>query len=89
MDAFWIFKKAGENNPRNDHDQFWQQENHPIECSTSDILDPWMKYLHENSLRGGIVRKESDFAHSSTIDYYEEKEELIAIDYIWECGDSF
>ena len=34
----WIFKKAGVNNNRNTSYQFWHQENHPIECSTEDIL---------------------------------------------------
>jgi hypothetical protein len=41
----WIFKKAGEKNKRTDNYQFWQQENHPIECSTYEILQSKLKYL--------------------------------------------
>lgn len=26
----WLFKAAGQNNPNNEHYQFWQQDNHPI-----------------------------------------------------------
>ena len=35
----WIFKKAGEKNNRNKDYQFWQQDNHPIECDTNEILE--------------------------------------------------
>ena len=51
----WIFKKAGENNERNNNYQFWQQDNHPIECSTEEILQKRMNYLHENPVRAGLV----------------------------------
>ena len=31
----WIFKKAGERNSNNKNYQFWRQDNHPIELSTT------------------------------------------------------
>ena len=65
----WIFKKAGEENKRNEKYQFWQQDNHPIECSTKEILESRMKYLHENPVRAGIVNFEGDYKYSSGIDY--------------------
>lgn len=34
----WIFKKAGENNERNNSYQFWQCDNQPIECSIEEIF---------------------------------------------------
>jgi len=78
----WIFKKAGDHNHRNKDYQFWQQDNHPVECSTNEILDSRMKYLHENPLRAGIVRNESDFIYSSAIDYYDDVKGLIKIDFV-------
>lgn len=78
----WIFKKAGEHNKRNKNYQFWQQENHPVECSTQDILQSRMIYLHENPLRAGIVRLEQDYLYSSGIDYYGKERGLIDIDYL-------
>ena len=51
----WIFRKVGENNERNTTYQFWQQDNHPIECSTEEILATRMNYLHENPVRAGFV----------------------------------
>jgi len=66
----WIFKKAGENNERNNNYQFWQQDNHPIECSTADILKTRMNYLHENPVRAGLVWRAEDYRYSSAVNYY-------------------
>jgi putative transposase len=78
----WIFKKAGEVNIRNENFQFWQQNNHPIECSTIEKLNTRMKYLHENPVKAGIVNFEWDYKYSSGIDYYLNKKGLIDIDYL-------
>lgn len=78
----WIFKKAGEKNKRNDKYQFWQQENHPVECDTVEILQSRLIYLHENPLRAGLVRYEQDYIYSSGIDYYSERNGLIEIVFI-------
>jgi putative transposase len=78
----WIFKKAGEKNIRNKEYQFWQQDNHPVECDTNGILDSRLVYLHENPVRAGLVSYEQDYVYSSGIDYYAEEKGLIEIDYI-------
>lgn len=78
----WIFKKAGEKNKRNEDNQFWQQDNHPVQCDTNDILESRLKYLHENPVRAGLVRYEQDHIYSSGIDYYTEEKGLIEIDFV-------
>jgi putative transposase len=78
----WIFKKAGERNKRNEDYQFWQQENHPVECTTHEILKSRMIYLHENPVRAGLVRNEQDYLYSSAIDYYTGGKGLIEIVFI-------
>lgn len=78
----WIFNKAGEFNGRNTNYQFWQQDNHPVECSTKEILSSRMKYLHENPVRAGIVQFEQDYLYSSGIDYYGMGKGLIKIDFV-------
>ena len=75
----WIFKKAGENNERNNSYQFWQQDNHPIECSTEDILQTRMNYLHENPVRAGFVWRAEDYRYSSAVDYYSTGKGLLEI----------
>ena len=76
----WIFKKAGTENLRNNEYQFWQQDNHPIECDSESILDSKMTYLHENPVRAGWVRNEQDYVYSSGIDYYLQEKGLIDLD---------
>jgi putative transposase len=78
----WIFKSAGAKNNRNTNYQFWQQDNHPIECSTNEILQTRMAYLHENPIRAGFVLHEWDYVYSSAIDYYKNGKGLIEIDCI-------
>ena len=78
----WIFKKAGEKNKRNEQYQFWQQENHPIECSTEEVLRVKLKYLHENPVRSGLVRNEWDYIYLSGIDYYSGRMGLLQIAFL-------
>ncbi len=65
----WIFKKAGERNPRNKGHQFWQQENHPVELRTDEMLFQRLNYLHNNPVRSGMVREAEHYVHSSALDY--------------------
>jgi putative transposase len=78
----WIFRSAGQNNHRNEKYQFWQQDNHPIECSDGKILDSKMKYLHENPVRAGLVKFEGDYVYSSGADYYLDQKGLVEMSYI-------
>jgi putative transposase len=78
----WIFKSAGENNKRNLKYQFWQQDNHPEECSDFKMLETKIIYLHENPVRAGMTRTESEYVYSSAIDYYNNGKGLIDIDFI-------
>ena len=82
----WIFRKAGLNNGRNklipawpDGQEFWQQDNHPIECSTEERLATRMNYLQENPVIAGFVWIAEDYRYSSAIDYYTTGKGLINI----------
>ena len=87
----WIFKKAGENNERNKSYQFWQQDNHPIECSTEEILQTRMNYLHENPVRAGFVWRAEDYRYSSAVDYYTTGKGLIEVNryFVGAVGDEY
>ncbi|ADY50670.1 hypothetical protein Pedsa_0083 [Pseudopedobacter saltans DSM 12145] len=76
----WIFRKAGERNSKNKDFQFWQQDNHPIQCENDKILETKLQYLHENPVRANIVRREQDYVYSSGIDYYTADKGLIELD---------
>ena len=34
----WLFRSNGEENPQNVNHQFWQQDNHPIELYSEDVM---------------------------------------------------
>jgi REP element-mobilizing transposase RayT len=66
----WLFKAAAADNKRNENFQFWQQTNHPIECSTSEILQSRINYIHQNPVKRKIVEKAEEYYYSSAMDYY-------------------
>ena len=75
----WIFKKAGENNNRITNYQFWQQDNNPVACTTEEILQTRINYLHENYVRAGFVYRAADYRYISPKDYYTTGEGLLKI----------
>ncbi len=77
----WIFKKAGESNSRNEHYQFWQQNNHPILLETPAFTLEKLSYLHMNPVKAGIVDKAEEYLLSSARDYNGGKG-LIAIEHL-------
>jgi putative transposase len=69
----WLFRSEGQHNPNNTHYQFWQQDNHPIELSTNEMLQQRMDYLHYNPVEAGFVSSPEDYLYSSARDYCGEK----------------
>ena len=49
------FARAGKKNPNNDNYQFWQQNNHPIELSTNEMIDQKLEYFHMNPVEAKFV----------------------------------
>ncbi len=78
----WIFKRAGKKNNKNKEFQFWQQDNHPIECDTNEIIETRLNYIHENPIRARMVWEAHDYVYSSAIDYYTDGKGLLEIDFI-------
>ncbi|RYG03120.1 MAG: transposase [Chitinophagaceae bacterium] len=75
----WMFKRAGAKNSNNKVYQFWQQDNHPIELSTNEMVTQRLNYLHENPVRAGLVTEAQYYKYSSAVDYYEERKGLVPI----------
>jgi putative transposase len=78
----WMFKRAGAKNKNNDTYQFWQQDNHPIELSTNQMMDERLNYLRTNPVKAGIVWEPQHYKYSSAIDYYTEEKGLLTIERI-------
>ncbi|WP_040495913.1 REP-associated tyrosine transposase [Fulvivirga imtechensis] len=65
----WLFRSAGEKNGNNKNHQFWQQDNHPIELSTNEMMQQRLDYIHNNPVEAGIVDNPEDYLYSSARDY--------------------
>jgi len=76
----WMFKRAGERNGNNHNYQFWQQDNHPVELSTNEMMDQRLTYLHENPVTAGYVWEPQHYKYSSAIDYYAECSGLLPVE---------
>jgi putative transposase len=48
---------------------FWQEGYHPVELSTSEMVEQRLRYLHENPVRAGWVYKAEDYLYSSAAAY--------------------
>ena len=77
-----IFERAGTANSRNNKKQFWQQDNHPKECSSFEFTKQKMEYIHMNPVRAGIVGSPEHYIYSSAGDYAGQKG-LLDIDFLW------
>jgi REP element-mobilizing transposase RayT len=75
----WIFKSAGEQNSRNIKYQFWQQDSHPVECYSNELLETRIRYIHQNPIRAGLVLDEWSYRYSSGIDYFSNQKGLIEV----------
>jgi putative transposase len=64
-----IFKRAGEFNRNNKFYQFWQQDNHPIELFSPEVIDQKLDYIHNNPVVTGIVENPEEYLYSSARDY--------------------
>lgn len=77
-----VFGSAGRRNSNNTNYQFWQQDNHPIECDTVEILEQKLEYIHENPVRAGFVEKAEDWIYSSASEYYCNRKGIIELSYV-------
>ena len=65
----WIFQSASRFNSNNTHYQFWQQDNRPIELSSSEMLYQRVDYIHMNPVKEGLVFQPDYYRYSSAVDY--------------------
>jgi REP element-mobilizing transposase RayT len=63
------FKKAGTANSNNTKYQFWQQNNHPIDLWSKDVIQQKIDYTHDNPVVAGFVENDYEYLYSSARDY--------------------
>lgn len=75
-----MLKKAGYNNSNNNDFQLWQQNNHPIEMSQSEMMTQRVNYIHNNPVKAGFVIDPVHWKWSSAYDYSGGKQGLIDLE---------
>ena len=78
----WMFERAGKRNKRNKGFQLWQQNNHPVELSTNDMMDQRLTYIHNNPVEAGFVDDPSAWRWSSCASYERDVDSKIEVVYI-------
>jgi len=63
------FEFAGKYDNRIKQYRFWQDKSHPVELSTTEMIDQRIKYIHENPVRTGLVGAAEDYLFSSARNY--------------------
>jgi len=65
----WLMERAGKKNSNNKDFQLWQQDNHPIELSSNEMIEQKKEYIHNNPVKAGLVWEAEHYKYSSAIDY--------------------
>jgi putative transposase len=64
-----MFRSTGTKNSNNQKNQFWIQDNHPVELFNNEIIQQKLDYIHNNPVEAGIVNRPEDYVYSSAINY--------------------
>jgi hypothetical protein len=64
-DGWNLFEFAAKQHKRNEKYQVWTHENHAETAYGNQFIHSKMNYIHENSVRAGIVEKAEDYLYSS------------------------
>ena len=77
-----LFEKAGKANSHNTKHQFWQQDNHPIELQTNEMIQQRLDYIHNNAVEAGIVYEPHHYVYSSAAQYAGKEQGLLPIKFL-------
>lgn len=75
-----MFQKAGKKNSNVTENQFWQQNNQPIEIWSLMVFEQKLNYIHQNPVESGFVMEPWEWKYSSARNYVDDLEEILEID---------
>ena len=63
------FEFAGKYDNRITKYRFWQDKSHPVELTSTEMINQRINYTHENPVRTGMVAVAEDYLYSSARNY--------------------
>ena len=69
---YWMlyrFEFAGKDDKRVKKYRFWQDKSHPIELTTTEMIEQRVNYIQENPVKTGIVDVAENYLYSSARNY--------------------
>ena len=63
------FQRNGSKNSNVKFNQFWRQDNKPIELWSNFVISQKIRYIHNNPVEQGLVFRPEDYPYSSAVDY--------------------
>ena len=65
----WMFRKKAEQSNKHQKYHFWQNDYHPVELSSTAMMQQKLDYIHDNPVKEGLVNESFHYRYSSAIDY--------------------
>ncbi len=75
----WMFERAGKKNSNITKNQFWQQNNKPIEIWSLKVFEQKLTYIHNNPVVSGFVTNAIDYKYSSARNYGNDDNTILEI----------
>lgn len=65
----WMFGQIASKSPKHVKYAFWQNNYHPIELATNQMMEQKLDYIHQNPVEARIVLEPHHYLYSSALDY--------------------
>ncbi|HOX81760.1 MAG TPA: hypothetical protein PLJ60_08305 [Chryseolinea sp.] len=56
-----VFSSTAMNSSKHQKYKFWENEYHPIELYSNNVMDQKLDYIHNNPVKEGIVDKPEEY----------------------------
>ena len=68
-----LFQSAALDSKKHINYKFWQNEYHPVELFSNELVDQKLEYIHDNPVKEGVVDRPEHYLYSSARDYARTK----------------